>query len=92
MALPGQQTLMRRDLYGLRPTPLGSTNQNSRNRRPLVVPNLRRPNSVISENVGRSAISENLRRPNSAISETLQNRMASAAEAAAARARVNKRA
>ena len=57
VALPGQQNLVRRDIYGLRPTPLGSNAkfptrrfnheaeepQQSSPRRPLVVPNLRRP-------------------------------------------------
>lgn len=59
VALPGQHNLVRRDLYGLRPTPLGQSNakfptrrysqeseeqsQQNSPRRPLVVPNLRRP-------------------------------------------------
>ena len=62
VALPGQNNLVRRDIYGLRPSPLGSnakftnrrfnhdtetaeaeTQQRASTRRPLVVPNLRRP-------------------------------------------------
>ena len=59
VALPGQNNLVRRDIYGLRPSPLGSntnltnrrlnhdteadTQRASSTRRPLVMPNMRRP-------------------------------------------------
>ena len=93
LALPGQNNLVRHDLHGLRPAPLGgSSNVNSPVRR--IVQEPEPASSSTSRPPRKPLVMPNLRGrgwKHSAPSETLQTRMASAAEAAAARARVTKR-
>lgn len=96
VALPGQQTLVRRDMFGLRPTPLGSTSKSGIPTRRIDVQQAAQDAEVMSQSSSRRPlVVGNLRRPvSSPISNdvtTLQTRFASAGAAAAARARVNKR-
>jgi len=99
VALPGQQTLARRDRYGLRPTPLGSNAKFTPRPNTPIGSGLRWTNENQELSSSRTnLVVPNLRRQNnssnrqdSSVTETLQARMASAAAAAAARARVNKR-